>query len=379
MTARAIFSPMLAADWLARAAPHDFAAGGVIGQPKFDGWRALYRAGEFRARGGGVIAHPVVIEAGRRFAALGAPPLDGELIAGEPDRPAPDLWRATSSILRREHGDAGALRFVAFDCLADPDEPCAERLARLSGLPLDPFLRLAPSTDLETAAAVAEFEQLHYCRGFEGVILRDPAAPYAPGGRDLAGPIWKWKRFTDDEATITGAAPMQSKGATVEKVGAFLCDWRGRAISIGAGIPTALRAELWPRRAALIGAPLRFRFQGVYPSGLPRNPVFIGLRDRCDMPAKDDDAAERAAKNDALPRVERDLVAFTIEQGAAGLYVVGADPLDRITIDGPFESMKAARRFAVAHSIRRPSWRESAYSFAERLAPLAAFGFLKRN
>jgi hypothetical protein len=365
----------------------------LVAQPKFDGWRAIIADGVATSRNGRAIDHPFVAAAALQLAAAGFPPLDGELIAGDPSRPSPQQYWATAAILNNPSADGSALKFVAFDCLADPGAPCIDRLADLAALPADSFVVPAPAFTVADAAALAALEQDHYCRGFEGLIIRAPGAAYEPGRASAAGPLWKWKRFSDDEAIITGAAPETGKRGQKETVGAFLCDWRGRAVSIGAGISNADRAIFWRDRGALVGRALSFRYQGVTSSDLPRNPVFLRLRadPAGDAPAPSlaaapteiiaapDGAAPAPGALDLSPFARPRVVApdhvagypaawvfkFALPvKGAGGWYAIGETAEGAYDVFGPWVSRRAARAAADALTICAPL----KLSLSERLA-----------
>ena len=105
--------------------------------------------------------------------------------------------------------------------------------------------------------------------GGEGVILRNPSAPYE-SRRSLS--LLKLKRFESDEALVIGHKAGQ--GRLQGLLGSLLLLWQGRHISLGSGIPSSLRISPPP-----LGTRVSFSFEGLTTSGLPRSACFLTLRD----------------------------------------------------------------------------------------------------
>ena len=124
-------------------------------------------------------------------AAPGRYVLDGEVLAMEEGRPLPFL-RLQQRLGRIEPTPemvaAHPVALVAFDCLARDDEPLLDvplhaRRATLETLPLPPGQPLA---QVWTAASAEELDALFTAakaRGNEGLMVKQPAAPYASGRR----------------------------------------------------------------------------------------------------------------------------------------------------------------------------------------------------
>jgi DNA ligase-1 len=139
-------------------------------------------------------------------------------------------------------------------------------------------------------------------------MLRDPVGPYK-FGRSTAkeGYLLKMKRFEDHEATVVGVVEQMrneneatkdalgrtkrstAKAGKVGKdtLGAFrvkasipygvgMRGFRIVEFEIGSGMNDAQRAEFW--KSPPIGALVTFKCQGFTPDGLPRFPIFKGIR-----------------------------------------------------------------------------------------------------
>ena len=136
--------------------------------------------------------------------------LDGEVVAVDTDgEPLP--FQHVLRRFRRKHDvertrEAVGLRLHVFDCLHAGgedllDRPLAERQARLDALLDDGVAERERCADAEAARAV---EAAALAAGHEGVLLKDPDAPYRPGRR---GRHWlKVKPDVDTlDCVVTGA------------------------------------------------------------------------------------------------------------------------------------------------------------------------------
>ena len=100
----------------------------------------------------------------------------------------------------------------------------------------------------------------------EGVMLRDPNAPYR-GGR--SADLLKVKRFYDDEATVIGI--QTGTGRNEGRMGALCCkDSAGITFNVGSGFFDAMRDNP-PRKGTII----TYKYQEKTIAGKPRFPVFL--------------------------------------------------------------------------------------------------------
>lgn len=141
--------------------------------------------------------------------------------------------------------------------------------------------------------------------GYEGLILRDPNAPYK-FGRSTVNQEWglKMKPFDPDEAVVIGFTELyhnenESKenemGNNVRSshkdnkvagntLGALICDYKGKEFKIGTGFSAKQRKEIWMNKEKYKSKYTRFKHQGITKAGVPRGPaVFLGWRDAIDI------------------------------------------------------------------------------------------------
>jgi bifunctional non-homologous end joining protein LigD len=229
--------------------------------------------------------------------ALAAPTLvlDGEVVVFD----AGGVSRF--QLLQRRAAGASAPIYVAFDCLHAGGrdltrQPLAARRAALeAGVAQGPRLRLARRLDDDGLRAFAEARR----RGLEGVIGKDPSAPYLPGVRS---PAWCKVKVRAEEEFVVGGFTAPRGGR--HHLGALLVGaWQDGALryagKVGTGFTGATLAELHRRlsplarsRSPFCDAPRERDVTWVEPrlvaqiaftertgDGKLRHPTYLGLRD----------------------------------------------------------------------------------------------------
>lgn len=280
----------------------------VLASPKLDGIRALVRNGVLVSRNLKPIPN---MQLQVRYGNATYEGMDGELIAGDPK--APDVFRATSSVVMSRDKDAGTVQFYAFDKvppLALTVEfhnrlAAAERVKGAAKLIVVPHVLCYDENQLKAA------EEKFVSQGYEGLMLRDPNGPYKYGrSTENEGWLLKWKRFADAEGEIVGVKEQMRNGneATVDNLGhtkrsthkagkagkgvlgAFTVKvlngpFKGAMVDVGTGFTDAQRAEYWgcTRGTAHTTRVLKFRYFPLGSKDAPRFPVFVGFRDPIDM------------------------------------------------------------------------------------------------
>jgi DNA ligase-1 len=287
-----------------------------IAQPKLDGIRATVQDGVVLSRTLKPIPNK---EVQRRLAHLEG--FDGELIVGDPTHP--DCYRRTSSFVMAPDKLFPDVQepwtFYVFDLLTHAESPYALRADRLrmafdrAGFDAGSgdYVRLVPSLGVDDIAALDEYEADLLAAGHEGVILRDPAAPYKHGRSGKSGPLLKVKRFIDFEAKVIGVyeelhngnvpytnALGRTERASVKAFktgkgtlgGLVLRAINGPAEGIefrcGTGFDAAMRQSLWLTHHApsathppVVGRVAKIKSFPIGVKDKPRHPVFLGWRD----------------------------------------------------------------------------------------------------
>ncbi len=225
---------------------------------------------------------------------------DGEFIVGDPQDTQNSLGR-TQSIVMSDEKPVDGLKFYVFDHVENTGWEF-ERRTKL----------LKPSKNIivvkhelvhgeeELLAKEHEYLQL----GYEGLMTRDPKAPYK-FGKSTAKQAWmgKLKRFIDDEAEIIGFEEEMHNGneATVSetgrtkrssaksgktgkgRLGALVLRHRnGSVFGCGAGFDHATRQTIWDNRSEHVGQLAKFKYFEAGSGDVPVLPVFLCIRDRRD-------------------------------------------------------------------------------------------------
>lgn len=230
------------------------------------------------------------------------PGLDGELVLrGEPGK----LYDNNQSAFMSQHGQPD-FEFRVFDSFINPSDKFQQRLLlALSIIEDHAFAKsVAHTLILSPEFAIALYDTVRD-QGYEGLILRDPNAPYK-FGRSTPNQEWgmKMKPFDPDEAKVVGFTELyhnqndsyqnelgnsvrsthQNNKVPGDKLGALIADYNGNEFKIGTGFSDAQRQELWDNREHYLGKLVRFKHQGITKSGVPRGPaVFLGWRNKLDM------------------------------------------------------------------------------------------------
>lgn len=176
----------------------------IIGSPKVDGYRCLLVDGMAMSSNGKPIRNAHVQKVLGRKSLSG---LDGELTVGPPhtDPTVEGTVLQRTSGITKAQGEPAVTLWV-FDRHDKPTRPYQWRLGSAEDVVDDHRkspVRLLAWELLETHQACLAYEQKVLEAGFEGVVFRDPNAPYKNGrSSPTEGWAWKLKRFTDGEATV---------------------------------------------------------------------------------------------------------------------------------------------------------------------------------
>ena len=288
-----LFKPMLATD-----ADLDKLRFPLLASAKLDGVRAVVRGGVVYSRSNKPIPNKFVQQKFCKFEHF-----DGELICGDPT--SKSCYRDTVSVVMSLDKAADNAGFFVFDSVRDLGANYGVRhrwITEKRDLPENVILHdqvLCASLD-----DVLDYEAECLEDGYEGLILRDPDAPYKTGRSTVKeGYLLKLKRFVDAEAVIIGFEERMHNGneATTNELGrtkrsshkagktgrgdlgALICRFGDVEFNIGTGFTDDERARIWEDRDNYLGALAKFKYFPVGCKEAPRHPVWLGLRDRRDL------------------------------------------------------------------------------------------------
>lgn len=282
------FRPMLATD-----ADLDKLRYSLLASPKLDGIRAVVRDGVVYSRSNKPIPNKYVQSLFSQYEHY-----DGELIVGEPT--AHDVYRQTTSGVMSADGEPD-VRFFVFDHVSSISSPYRHRATKLSTAK---HLILHEQKEIFDLEQLLAYEQDCLDEGYEGLILRDPSAPYKMG-RSTAreGYLLKLKRMKTDEATIVGFIEREHNGnvAAINELGqtkrsshkanksgrgdlgALVCRLGDVEFNIGTGFTDTERADIWADKDKYLGKLVSFNHFPIGSYDKPRHPSFKGLRNPIDL------------------------------------------------------------------------------------------------
>lgn len=230
--------------------------------------------------------------------------LDGEVVVGP--MAAKDVFQRTTTGIMTQDGTPEFLYYV-FDDITHPEVPYNLRLydveMRCQQLPTSEasYVYDLDWIPLTNANQILDAEVQWLSKGFEGVMLRDPEAPYKYGRSTVKEQtLIKLKRFADDEATIVGFEPLlhnanpqtrdllglaersdhKSGKVAQETLGNLLVSHNTFGdFAIGSGFDASLRQHIWTNKEDYLGKQVCFKYQVVGVKDKPRFPIWKGLRE----------------------------------------------------------------------------------------------------
>ena len=288
-----MFKPMLATD-----ADLDKLKFPLLASAKLDGVRAIVRGGVVYSRSNKPLPnHYVQIRLGR------FEHFDGELSVGDPT--SKTCYRDTVSQVMSDEKQGYDLRFHVFDHVENLEEPYGIRSQALVKA-LDKVETIATGVRLHEQfhiyglANLLDLEEIMLTQGYEGLILRDPEAPYKMGRSTVKeGYLLKLKRFIDAEFEVVGFAERMHNANEAQtnelgrtKRSSAMAGLEGRGdlgaitvrnkdgliFSVGTGFDDADRAEIWAHQKKYLGRMAKVKYFAIGMKDAPRHPVFLGWR-----------------------------------------------------------------------------------------------------
>lgn len=255
-------------------------------QSKLDGVRAVFDGEKLVSRTGKEFYPPSwwVEDLARLQEEIGHP-LDGELVCHMQIAPwydddfghwcTIDSFNDVVSTVRHKTPDKrwNEIVLAVFDYVTDEDTPYRERYEKLwcverSHSPS--FLVPIEGTMEEDDAPMSEGWLLEsQARGWEGIMLRNPDAPYE---RKRTRNLLKVKPVVDEEFTVVDV--QAGTGKHEGRMGALVCERDGETFKVGTGFTDADREQ-----SGWVGKTITVEYFEITPRGVPRHPRFKGVRD----------------------------------------------------------------------------------------------------
>ena len=195
--------------------------------------------------------------------------VEGEIWGGR------GTFTKTVGIVKQQEPDQGwlELRFAIFDVPRAPGgfEARLDRARQWFQEHPTPYAFVIPQTVVRDGKQVRE--ELHRIEavGGEGLMLRRSGSPYTVG---RSADILKVKSYEDAEAVVIAHIPGQ--GRNKGRMGSLLVELPDGKVRfrIGTGFSDAERENPPP-----VGALVTFKYYGFYPSGIPKFPSFLRIRE----------------------------------------------------------------------------------------------------
>ena len=288
------FRPMLALQ-AEKALPFRFP---YLAQPKVDGIRITIIDGVPRTRSGkrppNENLYRYLLGCTRNY--------DGEIVSRD------GTFQDTTSIVMSHDKPIDNLLYCIYDLVSH--ESFRTRDQELRGIFRQKSthqqlgIELLSASYLEDERALKVYVEHVLSLGYEGAILRNPTALYKHGRADKTHhQLIKIKAFKDSEGTCIGVKEKMHNDNPLEKdelgfakrsshkgglvsmqtMGALVVSWKGKTLHIGTGFSDQQRKEFWENPP--LGKRIKFKYMeaGMKKDGLPRHPVFLGIRDSRDM------------------------------------------------------------------------------------------------
>lgn len=261
---------------------------------KYDGVRALWTGSDLRSRNGHELKAPDWF--------LSALPedlgLDGELFGG------PGSFAVTSGHVRRKSNQEGwkTITFMVFDLIHPEYEqwPYHRRYQKLRQIVEHAhqqgcdWIQLVKQTEIKSASQVYELYQQQLKQGGEGIMLRDPDAPYE---HKRSARLLKWKPIKEMEGKVVGFTEGEKSNQGI--LGSFRVEMihprthrgLGKFFQLSGRIKKSFRqqyrfdaqgrivqlpedTDLYP----VLGSLVTFSYMELTSGGLPRQPIFLRAR-----------------------------------------------------------------------------------------------------
>lgn len=256
---------------------------GMWASEKFDGVRSLFLpSGKFISRNGNEFFAPKWFIDAMPKGAL----LDGELFTKRGD------FQNIMSIVSKNipvDSEWKKIKFLVFD-LPLVKLPVEERMpylvnivetARSKSAVTQKYLHVVKNTLLNNAEHLEKLYESVVAKGGEGVMLRVPGTYYE---NKRSKYLLKYKKFTDDEGVVENWE--LGTGKYTELMGKLVVKWlkgshKGVRFKVGTGFSDNQRKnykQFFPK-----GTIVKIKYFELSSKGVPRFPVFLGVRDKRDL------------------------------------------------------------------------------------------------
>lgn len=256
----------------------------TIVQPKFDGFRCVYRDGEFWSRQGLPFPNTNLKTHFKSLMGIRDWVLDGELYDHSIN------FNKLQSILNNETTPIPTtLKYSTYDCLKLEDwdnQICKveyqKRMQRLrsviNGIADHKKIIDTPTDLVNTSKEAVEIYKEYLKKGYEGAMLKDPIG------------LYKWKRVTIKSGEMLKLKPFKSVDLKIKEIyagegnfkgmaGGVTVDYNGVTCSCGSGFTLAIRKKMAQSPNNFIGKTIEIKYFEETEDGSLRFPTFVRFRE----------------------------------------------------------------------------------------------------
>ena len=264
----------------------------VIVSLKYDGIRAIrYKDGELLTRRQKKIPNLFIRDRIREELKDLPGLFDMEIICGENYHLTESA--VMSEVHEREH-DVVAFVFDYIGVKQSLSTPYVDRLNALSELGYKMnYCMIAPNRVINWEHELLSYAQYVEALNMEGLIIRNPNGPYKQGRCSVASQFMlKFVHYETDEAMVVGWEPaMENLDTSCKKksnlrpkqmVGSLQCvnaRWP-KGFSVGSGWDHDTAKTWYNNRDLILGKTIKFKYKPYGTKDAPRQPVWLGFRDR---------------------------------------------------------------------------------------------------
>lgn len=254
-------------------------------QPKYDGFRAVYRDNKFYTRSGIVYPNINLEQYFKDLAGIQDYVLDGELyIHGEPFQDLSKVLNADEVAIPQK------LKYHIYDII--PVNDWDKQSTKLSYVDRLKLLRSvvnntianyskvidAPTDLVQDASEVVEIYKKYLKSGYEGCMLKAVEGKYQWKRTTLkSGEMIKLKPFETLDLKVTGI--FDGEGKYEGKAGGIIVDYNNTSVSVGSGFDDLTREEISKQPDKYIGKTVEIKYFEETEDGSLRFPIFIRWRD----------------------------------------------------------------------------------------------------
>lgn len=255
-------------------------------QPKYDGFRAIYRQGRFWTRGGLSIPNQFIPDYFQSLMGMEEWVLDGELYD-----PTITFQKLNSILTNETKSLTGTkLKYIVYDCMKKTEwdaQVCkTEYQTRLKNVrkivtTISDYKKVIDiGSDLVgSSLEVKNLYKQHLDNGFEGSMLKDPLGFYSWKRVTVkSGEMLKLKPFESVDAPIIGFYEGKEKYTGV--LGGIIIDLgNNQSCSVGSGFSDATRKEIWNNQSKYLGKMCEIKYFEKTDENSLRHPTFERFRE----------------------------------------------------------------------------------------------------